>query len=98
MYRKQSPPKRHCLPTFGGGPQEVLAACQRETFAMSWVIPFSYTIIFGLITYLIWRKVDPDTKPHRDPLMPLMLAVSSLVIWGIYSVYHLTNWYWGIEA
>jgi hypothetical protein len=65
---------------------------------MSWIIPFSYTIIFGLITYLIWRKVDPDTKPHRDPLMPLMLAVSSLVIWGIYSVYHLTNWYWGIDA
>jgi hypothetical protein len=65
---------------------------------MSWIVLTSYTVIFGLITYLIWRKVDPETKPHRDPLMPLLLALVSVVIWGIYWVYHLANWYWGFEG
>ena len=63
----------------------------------------AFTVILALVTYLIWRKVVPDCHPLRDPflrdpLMPLMLGTGSSVVWGLFGLYHLNNWYWGIAA
>jgi hypothetical protein len=65
---------------------------------MPWVVPVSFTVIQGLVTYWLWRMIVPDCSPRRDPLMALMVTTGSLVIWGLFGAYHLNNWYWELAA
>jgi hypothetical protein len=74
------------------------AKLQSEATRMSWIVPLAFTVVLALVTYLIWRKVVPDCHPCHDPLMPLMLGTGSSVVWGLFGLYHLNNWYWGIAA
>jgi hypothetical protein len=65
---------------------------------MTFVVPLALTTIFGLITYLVWRKLAPDRNPDYNMVMPLTLMTGSLVIWGLFGFYHLNNWYWGFSG
>ena len=62
---------------------------------MSWVVPLALTFLLAIVAYLILRKVAPDRNPDYDSLLPLLLGTGSFVIWGLFGLYHLNNWFWG---
>ena len=65
---------------------------------MEWTLPFGLNVIQAQLIYLVWRKVDPECRPLRDPALPMMIMLGSSVIWSLYGLYHLNNWYWDLTA
>jgi hypothetical protein len=64
---------------------------------MFWIVPMCLSVIQGLVTYLIWRKVAHDCPPQKDATMLLMLVMGASVMWGLFGVNELNNWYWGFD-
>jgi hypothetical protein len=65
---------------------------------MTWIVPLALSVLLGLIAHLVWRKITPEGDPDYEALMPLMLFIGSSVIWGLFGIYHLNNWFWGFYA
>jgi hypothetical protein len=65
---------------------------------MTWFVPLAVTLLLGLSAYFTWRQLAPDGNPDYDALMPLMVVTGSLVIWGLFGLYNLNNWFWGFAV
>jgi hypothetical protein len=65
---------------------------------MTWLVPLALTLLLGLSAYFAWRQLAPDGNPDYDALMPLMVVTGSVVIWGLFGLYNLNNWFWGFAG
>jgi hypothetical protein len=62
---------------------------------MSWVIPFAVNFAIVLVSYLIGR-VSQSTD--FDDILPFVTLMQSVLVWGLFAVYWLNDWYWGFNG
>lgn len=65
--------------------------------AMSWMLPIAVNFGVVLTSYFIVKMVVSPNERLFDDMLPLVTIIQSVVIWGMFGVYWLNDWYWNFS-